>query len=125
MRIICIGNRFYYPDNFGMLIYDQLKKMKLNYEIIEGGIGGLNLIPYFEDDEKILIVDYSKNINKKILTKKDIERIELNEYNHATAFLYLLKSIEKDYYVYLGNGDFNPSNLDPFIKEILELAEKI
>ena len=122
-RVICIGNRFYYPDNFGILIYEKLKSMNLDFEVVEGGVGGLNLMPYFEDDAKILIIDYAKDFKKNILTKKDIDEIELNEYNHSTAFLYLLKSIDKDFTIFVEHRPFN--NIDIYIPKILELVEKL
>ena len=122
-RVICIGNRFYYPDNFGILIYEKLKKMDLDFEVVEGGVGGLNLMPYFEDNAKILIVDYAKDFEKNILTREDIEKIELNEFNHSTAFLYLLKSIEKDFTIFVENRPFK--NIDTYIPKILELVEKL
>ena len=122
-RVICIGNRFYYPDNFGILIYEKLKSMDLDFEVVEGGVGGLNLMPYFEDDAKILIVDFAKDFEKNILTKKDIDEIEIKEYNHATAFLYLLKSIDKDFTIFVENKAFK--NIDEYIPKILELMEKL
>jgi len=125
MRIICIGNRFSYPDNFGILIYEELKKLNLEYEIIEGGIGGMNLLPYFEDDKKILIIDYAQNFDKNILTKKDIDKIELNEYNHSTAFLYLLKSINKEYTIFIENKPFDEKNIKKYIPKILKIVSKL
>ena len=122
-RVICIGNRFFYPDNFGILIYEKLKSMNLDFEVVEGGVGGLNLMPYFEDDAKILIVDYAKDFRKNVLTKKDIDEIELKEYNHSTAFLYLLKSIDKDFTVFVGNKPFK--SIDKYIHKILKLVEEL
>lgn len=122
-RVICIGNRFYYPDNFGILIYEKLKSMNLDFEVVEGGVGGLNLMPYFEDDAKILIVDFAKDFEKNILTKKDIEKIELKEYNHATAFLYLLKSLNKNFTIFVENRPF--SDIDDYIPKILKIVEKL
>ena len=122
-RVICVGNRFYYPDNFGMLIYDKLKSMDLDFEVVEGGVGGLSLMPYFEDDAKILIVDYARGFNKNILTKKDIDEIELKEYNHSTALLYLLKSIDKDFLMFVENKPFR--DIDNYIPKILEIMEKL
>ena len=122
-RVICIGNRFYYPDNFGILIYEKLKSMDLDFEVVEGGVGGLNLMPYFEDDAKILIIDYAKDFEKNILTKKDIDEIELNEFNHSTAFLYLLKSVDKDFTIFVENKPFK--KIDSYIPRILELVENL
>ena len=123
-RVICIGNRFLYPDNFGMLIYEKLRTKNLkDVEVVEGGIGGLNLSSYFEDDAKILIVDFAKGYEKKLLTPKDIEKIELKEYNHDSAFLYLLKSIDKDYKIYVRSEDFNEDDVEKSVDEIMEIVQ--
>ena len=122
-RVICIGNRFYYPDNFGILIYEELKKMDLPYEVVEGGVGGMSLSPYFEDDAKILIVDYAKDFDKKILNNEDIQKIKIDEYNHSNAFLYFLKTVKKPFTVFVANRPFK--DIKPYINEILSLAEKL
>ena len=97
--------------------------MDLDFEVVEGGIGGLSLMPYFEDDAKILIIDYAKDFDKNILTKKDIDKIKFNEYNHSTSFLYLLKSIKKDYILFVENKPFK--DIDSYIPKILEIVEKL
>jgi Ni,Fe-hydrogenase maturation factor len=126
VRIICIGNRFAYPDNFGILIYEELKKIDLDYiELVEGGVGGMSLMPYFEDDKKILIVDYgSPNLNK-ILTNKDIYNLNIDEYNHSTSFLYLLNMVQKQFTIYLCQEEFNINNLRVYIKDILQIAKEL
>ena len=125
-RIICIGNRFAYPDNFGMLIYEELKKLDLDgIEVIEGGVGGDSLALYFEDDVKILIVDYASNEMPKIMTNKDIKDLDISEYNHANAFLYFLTTIEKEYKLYLCSDDFDEKDLKLYIKDILTIARDL
>ena len=118
LRVICIGNRFAYPDNFGILVYEELIKLNLDCEIIEGGVGGLSLMPYFEDNKKILIIDYAVNM-PKFMTKKDIKKIKIDEYSHANAFLYLLQIVDNDYLIYTCNEKFK--NIDKYIKEILKV----
>ena len=113
MKIICIGNRFIYPDNCAILLYEELKKLGIN--AIEGGIGGMNLITHFEDDDEYLIIDYCIG-EKEILDKKDIEKLEIKEYNHANAFLYLLKTIKKEYKIFCCKGDTKEE-----LKKILRL----
>jgi len=123
VKVICVGNRFAYPDNFGILIYEKLKNLKINNaQIIEGGVGGMSLMPYFEGNDKILIIDYGLT-DKKILTQKEIKNFHLTEYNHATALLYLLKSIEKEFTVYVCNEKFDPDNLEIYISEIIKLIK--
>jgi len=125
-RIICIGNRFAYPDNFGMLIYEELKKLDLDAtEVIEGGVGGDSLALYFEDDVKILIVDYASNEMPKIMTNKDIKDLDISEYNHANAFLYFLTTVKKEYKLYLCSDDFDEKDLKPYIKDILTIARDL
>ena len=125
VRIICIGNRFYYPDDFGIKVYEKLKNSDLkDIEVVEGGIGGMNLALYFEDDAKILIVDYGIS-DKKFLTKSDIDKIELFEYNHSNSLLYLLKTIDKEYKIYICNEKYDKNNLQRYIDEILTIAKSM
>jgi len=106
-----------------MLVYDELKKLNLDCEIVEGGVGGLSLMPYFEDDAKILIIDYLKGFDKNILTNKDIEKITIKEFNHSTAFLYLLKSINKPYTIFGETKEFK--DVKKYIPKILEILERL
>jgi len=123
LKVICIGNRFAYPDNFGMIIYEKLKKLNLpDTEIIEGGVGGFSLMPYFEDKSKILIIDYG-TYEKNILTQEDIKQLEITEFNHANAFLYLLKTVQKPYTIYICNKDFNEQDIKIHLKKITELIK--
>ena len=124
VRIICIGNRFAYPDNFGMLVYDELKKLDLvDIEVVEGGVGGMSLLPYFEDDKKILIVDYGFSDTKELLSNEDIDRLEIDEYNHSNSFLYLLKMVTKEYKIYLHSGEFNQHLIYKYANNILKIAK--
>jgi Ni,Fe-hydrogenase maturation factor len=125
-RIICIGNRFAYPDNFGILIYEELEKLDLDdLEIVEGGVGGMSLISYFEDDAKILIVDYAVGFDKNILTQDDIKDINIDEYNHSTSFLYLLKTVSKPYTIFCQRKEFDKDNLDKYIVSILDITRSL
>ena len=125
-RIICVGNRFAYPDNFGILIYEQLKTLTLDaIEVVEGGVGGDSLALYFEDDAKILIVDYATDEMPKVITQDDIMALEIDEYNHANALLYFLTSIEKNYTLYLCSDPFDPQDLSSYLDEIISLAKDL
>lgn len=122
VRVICVGNRFYYPDDFGMRIYEELLKRDLDdIELVEGGVGGMSLSPYFDDDVDILIVDFG-NHKKKILNKKDIDEIDIKEFDHATALIYLLKTIDRDFTIYLHNGEYDIDKIVNYTDEVLEVA---
>jgi Ni,Fe-hydrogenase maturation factor len=126
VRVICIGNRFAYPDNFAILIYEALKNYKLdNVELVEGGVGGTSLLPYFEDDAKIVIVDYAAQEMPKIMTPSDIAKLQIDQFDHANAFLYLLKSLDCDYTIYLCSEAFQEDNLAVYIDEIVQLIEDL
>jgi len=125
VRIICIGNRFYYPDNFGIEIYEALIKNSYeNIEVVEGGVGGMNLALYFEDDAEILLVDLGID-QKKILTQDDIKAMKIDEFDHATALLYLLKTVEKNFTIYLCNEAYKKDEIEIYKNEILDLVRSL
>ena len=125
VRILCIGNRFYYPDDFGMQIYFELASRELeDIELVEGGVGGMSLLPYFEDDTPLVIVDFGV-YDKKIVTKDDIDAIELEDFDHANAFLYLLKSVKKDFVIFTCNSEYDKTKIELYADEVLELAKDV
>jgi len=125
VRIICIGNRFYYPDNFGIEIYEALMQNSYeDIEVVEGGVGGMNLALYFDDDAEILLVDLGID-QKKILTQDDIKAMEIDEFDHATALLYLLKTVEKKFTIYLCNEAYKEDEIERYKNEILDLARRL
>jgi len=96
-KIICIGNRFLHPDGIALWIYDKaIQKENQNVQWIEGGIGGMNLLPHFQTDQSILILDYFTNeTNAQIFSLKEIlQKINITEYSHPNAFYYLLRSLD-------------------------------
>jgi len=128
-KIICIGNQFVYPDNFGIEIYNLLKKQNLkDIEVIEGGLGGLNLALHFETDEPILIIDQGSGFDKNILTLKEIQKSKnITRYDHDTALYYLINTLEnKNILFYISNEEnWQKSSLNFHIKNILALMEKL
>ena len=109
-----------------MVVYDRLKSFDLEgIEIVEGGVGGISLLNYFEDDARILIVDYAVNRDKKVLDNKDIEKLIIDRYDHSTAFLFLLKTVDKEYKIYCCNEMYNKNEIDLYIEDILKLAGEL
>ena len=98
-KIICVGNRYLNPDGASLWIYDKVKKEQKQFEgktWIEGGIGGMNLLPHFQTNSDILLLDYIPDIKNATLFHLDdlLARMDIKEYNHASALYYLLGSLD-------------------------------
>ena len=98
-RIICIGNRYVGEDASGPLVYDVLCQSDLPFgvEIVDGGLGGLNLLSFFEDVCHVVFVDnvhgFSNDGPVVILKGSDIETLHDNHYGHDAGLPYLLKML--------------------------------
>lgn len=125
-KIIFLGNGFAYPDSYGIEIYKHLadKCTSNDIELIEGGIGGLNLALHFDCIDDIILVDHGSGYNKKLFNINEIDLTKIKEYNHDTAFLYLLKTIEKsNINIYFSNNNnWKSSDIIQDSKEILNLV---
>lgn len=57
--ILCCGNILAAADGFGIHVLDELRKRNLpkNVELIDGGTGGLDILNYIENADKVIIVD--------------------------------------------------------------------
>lgn len=58
-RIVCIGNHLIPGDDAGPRVFERLCRTALpaTAELIDGGLGGLGLLPFFEDGRRIVLVD--------------------------------------------------------------------
>ncbi|MBM9538404.1 hydrogenase maturation protease [Desulfobulbus alkaliphilus] len=98
-RIICVGNRLLSADAVGMLVFDELRSRSLNKDIdlVEGGLGGLDLLPWFEGCSRIALVDRVVGF----CPPDTVLRLELADmltfcrqgYSHSGGLLYLLNSL--------------------------------
>lgn len=59
--VIGVGSPFYHDDGVGIYLLEQLQKHTdtalKEYDFIDGGTGGLNLLHYFDQYKKILVID--------------------------------------------------------------------
>jgi hydrogenase maturation protease len=97
-RIICIGNRYIKEDSAGSLVYDNLslkKNLPPDLEIIDGGLAGLNLLPFFETSRKVILVDQIKGADAPggivAIDPEDVASTAENHYNHFAGVAYLLR----------------------------------
>lgn len=58
-RIICVGNSLVAADASGIQVFNELcsRSSRNHVEIINGGLGGMDLLPYFYDCDMIVLVD--------------------------------------------------------------------
>lgn len=63
LRIICIGNLLHGNDGVGHAVFERLKQSALppNVELLDGGIGGMTLLPHFKHVPYLLIIDLMKS----------------------------------------------------------------
>jgi Ni,Fe-hydrogenase maturation factor len=124
VRVLCVGNRFHYPDNFGIAVYERLEALHHPLlEVVEGGVGGLNLLPWFEDDTPMIVVDHG-TLGEGVVPREAVDALPLAGYSHADALLYLLKSVDRPYTLYL-RSDYDDHVLETSVREIVALAEKM
>jgi len=59
IRVICIGNRLEPRDAVGPALHDLLSGRRLpdGVELVDGGLGGLDLLPIVEGAERVIFVD--------------------------------------------------------------------
>ena len=77
-RVIGCGNVIAGDDGVGLLVIEELKKLSLpSVELVEGGISGLDLLDYFMDIDKVIVIDAVSTGNRQgilyRLEGKDIE----------------------------------------------------
>jgi hydrogenase maturation protease len=98
-RIICVGNPFLTADAAGMRILDELRSRSLDsgIELIEGSLGGLDLLPWFEGCDRVVLVDRVVGFGPPdTVLQLDLANILAHcrpEYSHANGLLYLLNSL--------------------------------
>lgn len=63
LRIICIGNMLHGNDGLGHTVFETLSRSDLphNVELLDGGIGGMALLPWFRNTPRVLLVDLMKS----------------------------------------------------------------
>jgi hydrogenase maturation protease len=95
-RIICVGNRLVPGDDLGPLVHDILAAGDLpaGVELIDGGLGGLDLLRCLEDEARIILVDQVAGFG----VPGEIQELDhaaltagpAPAYGHATGLEYLL-----------------------------------
>jgi len=96
-RIICVGNRFAPEDAAGSRVYARLLQLEtpLEVEVIDGGLGGLDLLRFLEGAERIVFVDAVKGLGQPgevvVLRAGEVTGGMSAGYDHAAGLAYLLR----------------------------------
>ena len=97
-RIICVGNRYTREDSAGPLVYERLRQAALprDVEVIDGGLRGLDLLPYLEQVERVVFADSVTGSGWTdrvvVLTADEVAKESPDVYDHAAGLAYLLRA---------------------------------
>jgi hydrogenase maturation protease len=98
-RIICVGNNLVAADAAGIQVFDELCSRSCGHqvEIINGGLGGMDLLPYFYDCDTVVLVDrvigFAEPGTVMRLEREDLCADWQGAYVPSGELLYLLKSL--------------------------------
>lgn len=96
-RIVCVGNRFVTEDSAGPRVFDRLQGVELprDTEVIDGGLLGLDLLPFFEKVERVVLVDAVSGVagpsEVVVLEGRALTSAAVRRYDHAGGLAYLLR----------------------------------
>jgi hydrogenase maturation protease len=92
-RIICLGNRYIESDSLGAKVFDLLSYLHLppDVELIDGGLSGLNLLPFMDGCERLVFVDAMDGNEPALVQVLRGDELEAEPvYGHAAGLGYLL-----------------------------------
>ncbi|WP_163339478.1 hydrogenase maturation protease [Desulfopila sp. IMCC35008] len=98
VSIICIGNRFVAGDEAGLLVFDRLQalpELPAGIAVVEGGLSGLNLLPFLEVGGRVVFVDAVKGFTNVdgvvILDQEEIQTSsDQMHFDHGAGLPYVL-----------------------------------
>ncbi len=95
LTILCVGNRLVAPDDVACRLFDaaQVLIWPEGVRWVDGGLGGMNLLPWFEDSRAVLIVDYMPDQPHGRLITDLTPYLNVTHYDHDSALRYLLKQL--------------------------------
>ncbi|MCR4417781.1 MAG: hydrogenase maturation protease [Ignavibacteria bacterium] len=137
-KIIGIGNEFRSDDAVGLIVARKLKELYPDFDIIESDGNGTDLLNYFQNYDKLIIIDAAISENpedigriKEIKVTDDLDFSEINLFSsHAFSLLSALRLakqlniLPKELYLYLIFSN-NFSFGQEISQKVKESSEKI
>ncbi len=95
LTVLCVGNRLVVPDDAACRLYDAAQAHHWPDKVrwVDGGLGGMNLLPWFEDSQAVLVVDYMPDQPHGRLIADLSPYLDVTHYDHDSALRYLLKQL--------------------------------
>jgi hydrogenase maturation protease len=99
--IICIGNRLMPEDSAGLMVFDRLQQQSLpdTIQVIEGGLMGLNLLPFLERGGRVVFVDnvcgFTRPSSLIVLNQAQVIATGADHYDHNSCLAYVLSVLPK------------------------------
>jgi hydrogenase maturation protease len=95
-RIICIGNRLVGEDAAGPRVHTRLQRLALpaGVELVDGGLGGLKLLPLLERVERVVFVDSvldGARAPVAAMNAAEVAALARGPLDHAAGLPYLLR----------------------------------
>jgi hydrogenase maturation protease len=96
-RVICAGSRLDPRDDVGPRVYDLLSARPLppGLELVDGGLSGLDLLPFVEGAERVVFVDAAfdgpPDLPFSVISGARVAAIADRRYGHAAGLPYLLR----------------------------------
>lgn len=93
-RIICIGNSLFDPDSAGPHVHRLLSQESLPHcvELIDGGLGGLNLLRFLEHIDNVIFIDAIKGFRTSpgiTMVPLPNPKLAVHGYDHNAGISYL------------------------------------
>jgi len=99
-RIVCVGNKLVNADAAGIRVFQELQARPFdhNIEIIEGALGGIDLLPWFEHCRRVVLVDSVEGFGAPgTVVHLDLATVcshsGAEAYSHSGGLLYLLRAL--------------------------------
>lgn len=99
IRVLCVGNPYLDCDSAGPRIFEQLVRQTLpsGVELIDAGLQGLNLLRFFEDAERVILIDnvrgYLDAPGFVHLQGEEIQSALCDHFDHSAGLAYLLQAL--------------------------------
>lgn len=98
-RIICIGNPLIPEDAAGPQMYSHLLNSVLpeDVELIDGGIRGLDLLPFFDGAKQVILIDqvsgFRSDSGVLLLEGDELLKATEKRFDHQAGIGYLLRML--------------------------------